>query len=800
MNSFFRKLPLPVKLMLISLIPLTLIIYLALQFYVEKSQRIGLLDSYIQSIHQSSNITHLIDALQVERSASFEYSLNKGRLAEMRAQRPLTDSIIRQLEERHDLALKDFAQYTFIDTLQTIRQRIDSAKMPPNGVMHYYTNMIFRLNTLNNAAPGNNAYLRTVNADLSAQKLLSEMVTYLGILGANVYNVLYTKQYAVETLVGSMGVHEVFHTYEKEFLLKATPQAVARYRQLKEQSELGTTMAYLHPLFSTFQFDSTYNHSTWNATYTAGINKLRSLQQSMLADVEQRTNAIYREEQQQKSRTLVLIIVAFLVCLFIVAYTLHIINQMLNELKMAALKISKGATGLALKNESKDAIGSLAESILNIDRNNQYLVEAANAIGKGAFDFPFQPRSTDDVLGFAILQMKESLQTFTKEIEHREQHFRQLADSLPQIVWTAQPDGYTDYYNQQWYRFTGFEENYGDQSWMPILHPDDVQKTLDTWQHSVRTGQPYQIEYRFKDRRTGTYRWFMGKALPLKDEEGNVVKWFGTSTDIHERKATSEQLEAMVAQRTEELRRSNEDLQQFAHIASHDLKEPLRKVRTFGSRLHGELGNGSAEKERFYLDKILDAADRMTHMVEGILHYSTIDAEQQPPAPVDLNGILDGIQTDLELVIQQKGATITHDPLPQVTGVPILLHQLFYNLVSNSLKFSNPDTSPAIHISARSVMGKDLQPFPGLRPEAAYIAIAVKDNGIGFNPDYATKVFDVFARLNANGKYEGTGLGLALCKKIALRHSGFIYADGVEGQGATFTVVLPVEAPGHPLV
>ena len=797
MNSFFRKLPLPVKLMLISLIPLALIIYLALQFYVEKTQRINLLDSYLQSIEQSSDITLLIDVLQQERSSSYEFSLKKERQAEMLAQRPQTDSIVQDLQRHHDISLKDFPRYTFIDTLQDIRQRIDAGQIAPNGVMHYYTNMIFRLNTLNNAVPGNNAYLRTVNADLATQKLLSEMVTYLGIMGANVYNVLYTRQYMVETLVGTMGVYEVYNTYEKEYLLKATPEGVRQYQQIRQQPELKQTAAYLGRLFTTFKFDSTYTHQQWGAQYTAAINKLRGLQQGMLNTVEARTNAIYEEERRLKTRTLVFIVAAFAVCLFIVAYTLHVINQMLNELKAAALKISKGGTGLELRNESRDAIGSLAESILNIDKNNQYLVEAAHAIGKGNFAFPFTPRSEQDVLGYAILRMKESLQLFTKEIENREQHFRQLANSLPQLVWTAQPDGTTDYFNQQWYRFTGFQEGVGDGSWLPILHPDDVQKTLDVWYHSVKTGEPYEIEYRFKDRRTGDYRWFLGKALPLKDEEGKVVKWFGTCTDIHERKAMSEHLEALVRQRTEELRRSNEDLQQFAHIASHDLKVPLRKVRTFGSRLYDELGNGVAEKERIYLDKIMDATDRMTRMVDGVLHYSSINAENHPLEPVDLNGIVDGIKSDLEVTMQQKGATIVHDQLPQVMGVPVLLHQLFYNLVSNSLKFSKPDVSPQVHITAQRMQGKDLQPFPNLQAECLYETIKVADNGIGFNPAYAGRLFDVFARLNSYDKYEGTGLGLALCKKIALRHNGFIYADAVEGKGATFTVVLPVETGGH---
>ena len=156
-----------------------------------------------------------------------------------------------------------------------------------------------------------------------------------------------------------------------------------------------------------------------------------------------------------------------------------------------------------------------------------------------------------------------------KEAQESGRRFRQLADAMPQIVWTARPDGYLDYYNRRWYEFTGFPEGEGgDDSWKPILHPDDLQRCLDRWYESVRTGQPYEIEYRFRDRRTGEYRWHLGRALPVRDESRRIVNWFGTSTDINDRKRAEEAL-------GEADRRKDE----FLATLAHELRNPLAPIR-----------------------------------------------------------------------------------------------------------------------------------------------------------------------------------------------------------------------------
>lgn len=237
-------------------------------------------------------------------------------------------------------------------------------------------------------------------------------------------------------------------------------------------------------------------------------------------------------------------------------------------------------------------------------------------------------------------------------------------------------------------------------------------------------------------------------------------------------------LEEKVEERTWQLQRSNEDLQQFAHVASHDLKEPVRKIKTFGLRLQKELSSIGNESSMLYLDKMLESARRMSTMIDGVLTYASFDAVDQNTTIADLDEIIRDIKNDLELSIHQKNATIEAENLPRLEGIPVLIYQLFYNLINNSLKFSKDDLSPVIKISA-SV-------------DKAIATILISDNGIGFDPEHNQSIFNTFSRLNSKERYEGTGLGLSLAKKIVERHKGTIKAHGVKGVGATFIIRLPL--------
>lgn len=377
-----------------------------------------------------------------------------------------------------------------------------------------------------------------------------------------------------------------------------------------------------------------------------------------------------------------------------------------------------------------------------------------------------------------------------KKVEESERQFRQIADSMPQMVWTARPDGYLDYFNKQWYEFTGFKEGYGDQSWLPILHPEDAKLCYDTWYHAVETGEEYHIEYRFIDRKHDDYRWFLGKALPIKDEQGNIIKWFGTCTDIHDQKLQAERLEEKVNIRTRELKEKNSELEQFAQVTSHDLQEPLRKILIYTDMIKTDRDNKLTERSKINIDKVCDATQRMSNSLRELLNYTSI-AKNDQFMLVDLNDTLNHVLDDLELVIHAKRAIIKAEALPMIRAISLQMQQLFYNLLNNALKFSKPGEPPVVEISARDMHANEIKNGITFTHDKQYVEITVKDNGIGFEQKYADQIFVMFQRLNDRSQFEGTGIGLSLCKKVIDNHGGLILVTAKPNEGAIFKIVLP---------
>jgi PAS domain S-box-containing protein len=382
--------------------------------------------------------------------------------------------------------------------------------------------------------------------------------------------------------------------------------------------------------------------------------------------------------------------------------------------------------------------------------------------------------------------------TFQKQAEEKikesEQNFRNLTQALPQLVWVTDSQGQQQYVTDRWKEYTGIEPQ-GMRTWALILHPEDSRSLSKIWVSCLAGGNTYKAEARLRGK-TGNYRWFHVHGEPIRNEKNEIIQWVGAFTDIHEQKMAEEllresegKLESQVKKRTEELERSNEDLQQFAHVASHDLKEPIRKIKIFSDLLEEEINPGADDKTKLYLSKIQSATNRMLLMMEGVLRYAGLDGYEQEIERVNTNEIITAVITDLETVIQKRNAEINCDVLPDIPGYAILIYQLFYNLISNALKFSRTDILPLIQIRYVEVM-------IGERPFAQFI---IKDNGIGFEPENAEWIFHTFSRLNAKEDYEGTGLGLALCKKIVGRHRGFLSAFGEPGKGAAFTVQLPLK-------
>ncbi|MBP6732601.1 MAG: PAS domain-containing protein, partial [Chitinophagales bacterium] len=319
------------------------------------------------------------------------------------------------------------------------------------------------------------------------------------------------------------------------------------------------------------------------------------------------------------------------------------------------------------------------------------------------------------------------------------------------------------------------------------VFPELGEEHYKFYKEVVETGHPYHYEF-YDDK---TDKWF--DIALVKMQDGLVT----ISTDITDKKKAAdiiaqsyEDLKATSGklQKTNiELERSNMDLLQFASVASHDLKEPLRKIQTYGNMLYGKVKDKLVDGEINNLNKIIAASDRMQRLIEDVLTLSKLSNREMPLEKVELNKVLSGILDDLEITVREKKPDIKIGELPVVNGVPGQMHQLFQNLISNALKFSDR-TRPGITITEKAV-GKKQAAALDIKAKD-YYCISVKDNGIGFEQEYSDKIFGIFQRLNGNN-YEGTGIGLAICKKIVENHHGFLLAESKLNNGAEFFILLP---------
>ncbi|MDQ5929215.1 MAG: hypothetical protein QG594_993 [Bacteroidota bacterium] len=313
------------------------------------------------------------------------------------------------------------------------------------------------------------------------------------------------------------------------------------------------------------------------------------------------------------------------------------------------------------------------------------------------------------------------------------------------------------------------------------LHPDDLPIREKAYKEAEESGKiSYEARILNDDHSS---KWIKVSGKIIKNENGQPITIIGTVQDINEHREFQEELKKQVAENTEQLRRSNDDLLHFANVVSHDLREPVRKIKIFNSYIRNEKETHFNDNSIKYLNKIDQSAQRMQNIIEGILDYSTLDKNKQPIEEIDLNDVIESIKTDLELIIREKQAVVTTSGLSFLQGAPILINQLFYNLIQNALKFSKTDTPTTITIKSVpvSINGNDM------------VQISIKDNGIGLETAFDERIFKAFERLHSKDQYEGNGLGLSLCRKIAKRHNGSITAKGEKDNGAEFIVTLPIK-------
>ncbi|CAN5245853.1 hypothetical protein BH09BAC1_BH09BAC1_04280 [soil metagenome] len=416
------------------------------------------------------------------------------------------------------------------------------------------------------------------------------------------------------------------------------------------------------------------------------------------------------------------------------------------------------------------------------------------------YNFLLHPQKNieGDIDGIGIIATEVTSQALLNhKVKQSEEKFAAAVEAVKGIVWTNNERGEMEDEQLGWAELTGQQRSeYKGYGWTNAIHPEDIQPTVAAWQEAVAEVKTFNFEHRVKVR-DGSWRAFSIKAIPLKNDDGTPREWVGVHTDIEQQKTFAYELKKQVQERTKELalknlelERINKELQSFAYISSHDLQEPLRKIQTFATRLLDTENENLSNKGKEMFSRMQNSASRMQALIDDLLAYSRTSIVERNYETTALSDLVAEVKADLKEDLIQKGATIEANNLCEVYVIPFQFRQLLQNIVSNSLKYSHPQRSPHITITCTLGKGSDFN-IEKLDDHKKYCLISISDNGIGFEQQFSNKIFELFQRLHGRAEYIGTGIGLAIVKKIVENHNGLILAKGVLGEGATFEIYIP---------
>lgn len=432
--------------------------------------------------------------------------------------------------------------------------------------------------------------------------------------------------------------------------------------------------------------------------------------------------------------------------------------------------------GWRVRKDGSKFWGSVTLTALHDDDGNVF------AVSKVTRDLTQNKKNED-----RLRKISEELQSTNEALRtSEERYFKMIAEVEDYAIILLDKDGNIQNWNAGAQKIKGYDASEIIGQHFRIFYlPEDRDSGLPERLigEAERNGKANHEGWR--RRKDGTAFWGSIVITALHDNDGNVIGFSKVTRDLTERKNAEDQMRHYVA----ELETRNAELEQFTYIASHDLQEPLRKIQTFTDVIEANLDNHELVKR--YFNKINDSSQRMSDLIRSVLNYSRLSRKGIRFVVTDLNDTIRTVKEDLELPISEKKARVICEKLPTINADPVQMSQLFFNLIANALKFTEKD--PVITISYENVDAHSLS-FENAHTFAdRYHKISVVDNGIGFDQQFGEIIFNMFQRLHNKHEYSGTGIGLALCRKIAENHNGFIHAEGKPGKGAAFYIYLPAE-------
>ncbi|MCW3118763.1 MAG: sensor signal transduction histidine kinase [Chitinophagaceae bacterium] len=397
-------------------------------------------------------------------------------------------------------------------------------------------------------------------------------------------------------------------------------------------------------------------------------------------------------------------------------------------------------------------------------------------------------RQLASTLEIEVKDRTKELEKINEKLKKSEELYHKMIDEVEDYaILLMDKEGIVQNWNRGAEKIKGYKEEEIVGKSFKIFYPPKEQKDglpEKLIQEAAENGKALHEGWRV--RKDGSTFWGSVVITCIHDKDNGIIGFSKVTRDLTERKIAEENEKKY----TRELEFQNKELRQFAYVASHDLKEPLRKIIFYNTYISDESSTKLSEKEITYLNRSLDAARRMQLLIDDLLDYSKTNDPYQNFERVDLNSILKDVTNDLKEFNENKQVIIHSDQLPVVKAVRFQMKQLLDNLVGNALKYHHPDRNPEIRITCETMKGKDFTAKEELS-DRNYYKISIIDNGIGFDNSYAEKIFELFQRLNEKTIHSGTGIGLSICRKIVENHNGFITASGKSGEGATFDIYLP---------